>query len=196
MTPLRDLLRRAATDLEALGVGWALVGGLAVSARAQPRFTGDVDLAVSVSGDDEAEAIVRRLVERRWLAEALVEQDAIERLATVRLLDELEAGPVVDLLFASSGVEPELVAAAEVLEVFPGQSIPVATAGHLIALKVLARDEDRPQDDVDLRALLRVAQAGDLEIARGAVHLIQARGFARGRDLSLALEDLLAGRAQ
>ena len=50
MTSLQDLLKRAGADLDALGAGWALIGGLAVSARSQPRFTGDVDLAVSVSG--------------------------------------------------------------------------------------------------------------------------------------------------
>ena len=190
MTSLQDLLKRAGADLDALGAGWALIGGLAVSARSQPRFTGDVDLAVSVSGDAEAERIVRQLQERGWHVDALVEQDAAERLATVRLLDAPDAGPVLDLLFASSGVEPELVAAAEVLEVFPDQSIPVATLGHLIALKLLARDEQRSQDDSDLRALLGVADPGDRALARDTVRLIEQRGFARGRDLAMALDRL------
>ncbi len=57
MTPLRELLRRAAGDLDGLGFEWALVGGLAVSARTQPRFTADADLAVAVSDDHAAEAM-------------------------------------------------------------------------------------------------------------------------------------------
>ncbi len=37
-------------------VGFALVGGLAVSARSEPRFTRDIDLAVAVDGDQQAES--------------------------------------------------------------------------------------------------------------------------------------------
>lgn len=191
MTPLQELLRRAATDLDALGFGFALIGGLAVSVRSQPRFTADVDLAVSVASDKEAEHLVRGLRDRGWRIEALVEQEDTGRLATVRLLGEEEGAPVVDLLFASSGLEPEIVAEAEALEVFPEQSIPVASLGHLVALKLLARNDLRPQDSADLRALVDVAEERDLAIARAAVGLIQQRGFARGRDLDAALAELI-----
>lgn len=190
MTSLQGLLRRAAADLDDLGYGWALIGGLAVSARSQPRFTADVDLAVAVSDDAAAEALAHALRHRGWRIEAAVEQDAMGRLATVRLLDDENALPVVDLLFASSGLEREIVDHAEVLELFPDQRIPVARLGHLIALKLLARGDDRPQDDIDLRALAAVADSDDLATARVAVDLIQQRGFARGRDLQAALAGL------
>lgn len=121
----------------------------------------------------------------------MVEQEDTERLATVRLLGEEEGAPVVDLLFASSGLEPEIVAGAEALEVFPEQSIPVASLGHLVALKLLARNDLRPQDSADLRALVDVAEERDLAVARAAVGLIQQRGFARGRDLDAALAELI-----
>ena len=63
-------------------------------------------------------------------------------------------GIVLDLLFASSGIEPELVAAAEPLEVWPALCVPVPRVGHLLALKVLARDDvRRPQDLADIRSL-------------------------------------------
>ena len=190
MTPLQEILRRAAKDLDALGFDFALIGGLAVSVRSQPRFTADVDLAVSVSSDHEAEALVRKLRDRGWEIATLIEQEETERLATVRLLGGEEGAPVVDLLFASSGLEPEIVAEAEPLEVFPEHTIPVASLGHLVALKLLARDERRPQDDADLQALIQVAEEEDLSMARRAVGLIQRRGFARGRDLEAALTDL------
>ncbi len=46
--------------------------------------------------------------------EALVEQDSVARLATVRLgFAGGEQGPVLDLLFASSGIESELVKDAD-----------------------------------------------------------------------------------
>jgi len=84
------------------------------------------------------------------------------------------------------------VQTAEILEVFPDRRVRVARPGHLIAVKLLARSAARPQDDVDLRALLAVADGADLKLAADAVKLIERRGFARGRDLASALEQLIA----
>lgn len=96
-----------------------------------------------------------------------------------------------DLLFASSGIEPEIARTAELTEVVPGMSLPIATTGHLIALKLLARDDrSRPQDAADLRALQEIATVADLDQASDAVRLISARGFNRGRDLTAALRDI------
>ena len=66
------------------------------------------------------------------------------------------------------------------------------TTGHLIALKVLARDDvTRPQDAGDLRALLRVASSLDITQAQSALTLIADRGYHRGRDLQAELGKLL-----
>ncbi|MGH7353020.1 MAG: nucleotidyl transferase AbiEii/AbiGii toxin family protein, partial [Candidatus Rokuibacteriota bacterium] len=95
--------------------------------------------------------------------------------------------------FASSGIEPEIVESAETLEILPGLRVPVAGVGHLLALKLLSRDDrTRPQDRVDLAALLRVATRADIDGARRGVALIHARGFQRDRDLSRDLERLIA----
>jgi len=123
--------------------------------------------------------------------ETLIEQEAVGRLATVRLAapDESDQGIVVDLLFASSGIEPEIADLADRLEVFSGVPAPVAKSGHLIALKLLARDDNtRPQDVFDLRALIAAADQSDLALARDGVELIERRGFHRGRDLAAALD--------
>jgi hypothetical protein len=95
----------------------------------------------------------------------------------------------VDLLFASSGIENEVVASADRLEVLPRLTGPVATTAHLIALKVLA---GRSQDLTDLGYLIPAASSTDLDTARAAVKLIQARGFNRGKDVVADLETLLA----
>ena len=193
MTELETALRGICADLANSGHPFALVGGLAVSVRTQPRFTQDADLAVSVLGDAEAEALIRALGDLGYALQATVEQDAVGRLATARLMRPLEApSPVIDLLFASSGIEPELVAEAEVLEVLPDLRLSVATVAYLIALKVLARDDiSRPQDIADLRALLAVASDTDLEAAGRAIDLITERGFHRRRDLRRELNALL-----
>jgi hypothetical protein len=118
----------------------------------------------------------------------------VGRLATVRLAIAAEdvQGVVIDLLFASSGIEPEVVAAAEAMDAIPGLAVPVARLGHLIALKVLARDDrTRPQDRVDLAALLGRADDAALREARTSLMLITQRGFHRGRDLLVGLEAAL-----
>jgi hypothetical protein len=192
---LEALLRAAPGDLADLRLRWALVGGLAVSARTEPRFTRDVDLVIAVSGDREAEQAVHSLQQRGYQVQALVEQEAAGRLATARLAPRGgdAAGVVLDILFASSGIEHEIVDAAEPLEVLPGLRIPVATVGYLLALKLLSRDDrTRPQDRADLAQLVRAAEPADLQVARRAVALIQARGFQRARDLAGDLERLIA----
>ena len=126
-TPVESALRRAVADLNALKIRWALVGGLAVSVRAVPRFTKDLDFAVAVAGDDEAEDVVHRLGGRGYRPVELLEQEYVKRMSGVRL----EVGGsdvVVDLLFASSGIESEVVAAAARLEVLPQLTAPVARA--------------------------------------------------------------------
>ena len=173
---------------------WAVVGGLAVSARTAPRFTQDIDLAVVVSSDVEAERLVGHLARDGFQITAVVEQTATGRLSTARLSraggDPDDA--VVDLLFASSGVESEIVAAAEIVELFPRLDAPIAQIGHLIAMKVLARDDEtRPQDLVDLRALVAEASSSDLATARDSLTLIAERGYHRGRDLQADFNALL-----
>jgi hypothetical protein len=185
MTRVEKVLGDVAAALDAGGQRYALIGGLAVSARTEPRFTRDVDWAVAVRNDAEAESVVHSLVQAGYSILMTVEQDETHRLATVRLLPpgEPQTGIVADLLFASSGIEPELVAAADALEILPGVVVPVAKVGHLIALKVLSVAPSRPQDSADLRALVTVAEVSDLELARQALALIEARGFARGKML-------------
>lgn len=188
MQSVDEVLRQAAADLDAIGARWAIVGGLAVAFRAEPRFTKVVDLAVAVADDQEAEDIVNRLQVRGYALASLVEQDYVNRLATARLVRP-KAGTssaFVDLLFANAGIEEEIVRGAERLEVLPGIFLPVASIGHLIALKVLA---GRHQDMTDLGYLIVAATDVDLDQARTSAALIQERGFSRGQNLP---EDLAA----
>jgi hypothetical protein len=133
---LEAALRCIATDLDLHHRQWALIGGFAVSARAEPRFTRDIDVAVMVDDDADSEGLVRSLM----------------------------ASP------ASACPSPQQVT--------------------LIALKLLARDDQtRPQDLIDLRALMGVATASDRAQAQESVRIISERGYDRGRDLKAALEE-------
>ena len=183
---VKATLRRVARDLDELEIKWALVGGLAVSSRAEPRTTRDVDVAIVADNDDAAESLISELQARGYRIITVIEQSGVGRLATVRLEAPRQdkRSVFVDALFASSGIESELVAAATRIKVFADVEVPVATIGHLIALKILARDDrERPQDFDDIRALLAEAGKTDLEQAIEALKLIERRGFNRGRDL-------------
>ncbi len=181
--------RHAIGQLEALGKRYALIGGQAVAARTEPRFTEDVDLAVEVASDDEAQALTFAFAQAGWVVRAAVEQKATGRLATVRLNPPSENSDVfVDLLYASSGIEGETVKGATPLTVLTAAAIPVARVGHLIALKVLSEGPHRLQDRIDLEKLFRAASPADLVIARRSLALIERRGFARGKNLERVFE--------
>ena len=195
MSGLEAALSALLARLADLDARIAIVGGLAVSARTEPRFTRDADVCVAVEDDLEAERLVHSLRSSGYRVIAIVEQEAIGRIATVRLAARRdgEDGVVLDLLFASSGVEREIVASSDDMEVFDGVRAPIASVAGLIALKVLARDDvERPQDRVDLVGLMRVASASDLIEADRLLGLITKRGYGRGKDLERELTDLRA----
>jgi hypothetical protein len=192
---LESALAALLDSLARRGARVAIVGGLAVSSRTEPRFTRDADMCVAVTDDRDAESLVRSLQADGYRVLGLLEQETTGRLATVRLGSSEfgDEGVVLDLLFASSGVEPEVVSSAEELELFEGMRAPVANVASLIALKVLSRDDAlRPQDRVDLVALVRLASADDLTEARRLLGLIDERGFGRDRDLPAHLDTLIA----
>ena len=192
MTAAESMLQIAAADLKAVGAHWALIGGLAVGYRTEPRFTRDVDFAVAVSGNTEADGLVYDLRSRGYSPGQIFEQNYMGQTSTVRLVST-RSHVIVDLLFASSGIENEIVAAAKLAEVLPRVRVPVAITGHLIAMKALA---GRHQDLTDLEKLIPVASDMDLDDARKAARLIKKRGFSRESDVVANLEHYIteAGR--
>lgn len=196
MTPEETPERALASILRALsarGRSFALVGGLAISIRAEVRFTRDVDLAVAVRDDADAEALVRDLSDSGYRVVAQVEQESAKRLSTVRLAGA--EGVVVDLLFASCGLEHEVSSRAEEMEIPEIGRVPVARAEELLAMKLLSMREARLQDRLDAQRLLEVG-AVDLDAVRANLALIRSRGFDRGQDLESKLEELLAELAR
>lgn len=102
--------------------------GLAISVRSVPRFTKDLDFAVAVAGDSEAEDVVHRLGVRGYRPIEALEQEYVERLSGVGL-EHGGSDVIIDLLFASSGIENEVIGSATRLEVLPRLSAPVTTTG-------------------------------------------------------------------
>ena len=74
---------------------FALVGGIAVSARTEPRFTRDLDLAVATPDDATAEELVRTMTARGFRVAAVIEQEAVGRLASSRGAQRSSRGPLL-----------------------------------------------------------------------------------------------------
>ena len=131
MINLGNLIRPIIARLRANNARFAVVGGLAVSARTVPRFTKDADFAVLVSTDSEAERLVFTIARDGYQIVTLIDQTATGRLATARLA--LSGGrpddAVVDLIFATCGTEPEMVMAAEPIPLFSGVTAPSRGSG-------------------------------------------------------------------
>ena len=183
---LEAALRQAARDLSALGVRWALVGGLAVSARAEPRFTRDIDLAVAVRDDHDAQALIAQLQGRGYRVLAFIEHTKTGRMAIVRLglPGADDRGVVLDLLLAACGIEAEIAAHAEPLEIFAGFVVPIARSSHLVAMKLVSMDDPRRADDRrDILSMSEGLSDEEQPLFKEALFLIADRGYSRGRDL-------------
>lgn len=123
----------------------------------------------------------------------VVEQEAVGRLATARLRSP--SGGIVDLVFAACGVEAAIVAASQHIEILPGVVVPVARPGHLVAMKVLSVDADRPRDAQDLKDLVAMLDEAERERAAAAVAGMMRAGTHRQRDLPSLLARWLAGES-
>jgi hypothetical protein len=176
-------------DLVRLGRRFALVGGLAVSVRAEVRFTRDVDIVVLVADDEEAESLTYELRLTGYTAVASVEHETRQRLSTVRLMSP--SGVKVDLLFASSGIEAEIVDGATPIDFEGAGSVPVANAEELLAMKVLSMTDSRLQDRIDAQHLLQFTPKIDISRVREHLARITDRGYAREQDLEAKLAVVL-----
>jgi hypothetical protein len=106
-----------------------------------------------VDNDDQAEQCIHGFVQQGYVVLSAVEQEATHRLATARLRHP--DAVVCNLIFATCGIESEVVASAERVELFPGKWVTTATAESMVAMKILSATAKRPRDLGDLQAILR-----------------------------------------
>lgn len=191
LAPLKEelgvALERSIAELDAAGIAFALVGGLAIGVRADPRVTRDIDYVVPASDDAQAEAILFALQQRGFFVEAVFVRDQ-GRISTVRTRHRSAPDVLVDLLFSNARIEQEIVDESSREEIATGIECPVAQAWHLLAMKVLA---NRKKDQPDLQDLIEGASASVVARAEAALRLMQRRGVAPKRDLIAELHRLV-----
>ncbi len=197
MSFLFSELRRVTNDLHQTGVAWCLVGGLGTSVYAEPRTTKDIDVVVSVPNEQQADNLKDLLLTKGYTNPQLLMHTTPTRRMGWRVFipPSREASIPLDILVTACGIEKNIVASATTIEILPGLSLPVATLGHLIAMKVLSQNSfDRLQDRVDLLALLRNATEQDRIVVERSLKEIVDRGFASGRNLVEELHEIEAGK--
>ena len=92
-------------------------------------------------------------------------------------------GVVCDLVFATPGVEAEVVETATMVDVFSELEVPTASPEALLAMKTLSATEQRPRDLEDLRAILDANPGYEEATVLDLLTKVASRGCARGQNL-------------
>lgn len=169
-------LADAAGMLDARGIAWALIGGLAVSLRGQPRMTVDVDLVV-LADVERALRLVEELGSTPFAPLFPGVEDVVSR-SYILPIRHRATGIRVDLAIGVSGFERDAVGRATPIEI--GElHVPVVSVEDLLVMKALA---GRPQDDADIRGIV-AAQSDAIDWPR-CLALAEALGTAVDLDIA------------
>lgn len=175
---LRETLADAVAWLGRRRLSGAVIGGLAVALRGQPRMTVDVDMVIAA----DVEAALSAAAD---LADAPFEplfagvEDVVRR-AFILPLRHRRTGVRLDIAVGMSGFEREAVGRATGVPL-GGITVPVVTVEDLLVMKALA---GRPQDDQDILGIIALKGA-DIDW-ENCLH--------RARELGAAIDVDVAGR--
>ncbi|HEX2677611.1 MAG TPA: hypothetical protein VHM19_13250 [Polyangiales bacterium] len=153
MVDIQKLLDDATAIVNATGASWAVMGGCARNAYAEPRATKDVDFVVEVDAARFADLQSRLAAAGFHQASAVT--DPGEPIPDLVLYRDA-AGRRVDILFAHTAFEQSALARCKSLAPFGGAVVHVVSAEDLIVYKLIA---DRPQDRADIVAVVQAQRA-------------------------------------
>jgi hypothetical protein len=137
--PLREDLVALCRKLNSRGVTYVVVGGFAVIQAGLPRTTGDIDLLVEASPENEAR-VFAALAELPDGCARELEPGDLARYCVVRVADEI----VVDVMARASGLSYEEARGGVVVQVVDGVPIPFASPELLYRMKKRTlRERDR-----------------------------------------------------
>ena len=172
-------LADATRMLESRGIPCALIGGLAVSLRGQPRMTVDVDLVI-LADVERALRLVRELDSTPFQPLFAGVEEVVSR-SYILPIRHRSTGIRVDLAIGMSGFERDAVGRATPVAI-GDLRVPVVSVEDLLVMKALA---GRPQDDLDIRGLV-AAQRDVIDWPR-CLALAEALGAAVDLDIASRL---------
>lgn len=146
--------------LEAQGIPYAIIGGLALQRWGEPRLTRDVDVVVLV-GEERFQGFVDDVLER--FAPRILDARAFAFRHRVLLVRTGEGIPV-DISLGIPGYEEEALGRTQLLELPSGALVRILGPEDLVIHKCVA---GRPRDVEDVEAvLIRQRLRLDLDLVR------------------------------
>jgi hypothetical protein len=143
-------LVRICQRLNDLGAKYIVVGGFAIMAAGMPRTTGDVDILMDTSSENEAR-VFKALEDLPDKAVLELDPGDVSRFNVVRVVDEI----IVDLMKAACGVEYGDAGGEIIIRDVKGTSIPFASPRLLWRMKAHTRREKDAPDLYFLRDYFR-----------------------------------------
>lgn len=141
-------------ELNAIGISYCLIGGLAVAVHANPPVTVDIDFLVWADKYALNKLMYRFKKIAPWDSGPLrfgTKRPGISRVA-IWIKREKPTHVEVDLIATGDDKYlPDVVARSRPVEIQPGFILPVATAEDIVILKTLA---GREKDGYDVKALV------------------------------------------
>jgi hypothetical protein len=134
-----------------------VVGGFAIIEAGYPRFTGDIDLLVDSSLENEARVFEALRILPDKAVNELTAGD-IARFVVVRVADEV----VIDLMANSCGIDYATAIKQAIYREIDGVRIPFASPELLWKMKQTLREKDIP-DRAFLRNLLNTQPTSTVE---------------------------------
>ena len=138
---VQDLLELC-RELNARGAKYLIVGGFAIRGAGYLRETGDVDVIIDTSPENEAK-VFKSLEILPDKAVLFLEPGEVEKYTVVRVADEI----VVDLMKSASGIGYEEASKEVVIREVQGVPIPFASPRLLWRMK---KNTHRDKDAADL----------------------------------------------
>jgi hypothetical protein len=134
---VEDLLNLC-RELNDQGARYMVIGGFAIAAAGYPRMTGDVDLLMDTSPENEAR-VYKALEILPDKAVRELKPGEVSQYNVVRVADEI----VVDLMMSAGGIRYEEAAGDVVIRTVQGVPIPFASPRLLWRMKFpLRREKD------------------------------------------------------
>ncbi|MCW1926177.1 hypothetical protein OKA05_26705 [Luteolibacter arcticus] len=140
--PTEDDLVSMCRLLNAIDARYLIVGGFAIMYAGYGRTTGDVDLLLDTSSENEAK-VYRCLESLPDKAVLQLQPGEVEKYTVVRVADEI----VIDLMKSASGIDYEEASKEVVIRAVQGVPIPFASPRLLWRMK---RSTHREKDAADL----------------------------------------------
>lgn len=142
---LENTLLKITRILDRNNIPYMLIGGYAMVIHGFPRFTQDLDISLGV--DTEKFDDVLNAVKKDFKT-VVKDPSAFARDTNVLLLQDIETGIRIDLIFTFIEFERKAISEADIVE-FKGEKIRNVSVENLIVYKILSGRE-RDKEDVEM----------------------------------------------